>query len=274
LPPYALGGEGVGIVEDCGSGFLAKRLRGRRVAVAGGPPNGVWQEFVVVDARRVFPVPVGLPDEQAATFLVNPISAYAMVRDVLRVPRGSWLIVTAAGSALGKIVVRLGKRYGFRTICVVRSNANTAELEKLGADAVIETNRHDLIAEVARLTGGRGVESALDCVGGQVAGTVLRCLGLDGRLLLYGTMSDSPIEVPPRDLMMPLAGIEGFYLGNWLAQQSPLKMLGVLREVKRLTADGVFHTDVSETYPLDQVQLAVAASMKPGRTGKVMLRIG
>jgi NADPH:quinone reductase len=126
---------------------------------------------------------------------------------------------------------------------------------------------------VARLTAGRGVGSALDCVGGKVAGDVVRCLGLNGRLVLYGTMADSPLELPVRDLMMPLARVEGFYLGNWIAQQSPLKMLGVLRAVKGLTREGVFRTDVSETYPLDQAAIAVAASLKTGRTGKVMLRI-
>jgi NADPH:quinone reductase-like Zn-dependent oxidoreductase len=73
--------------------------------------------------------------------------------------------------------------------------------------------------------------------------------------------------------MMPLAQVSGFYLGNWMAQQSPLRLLGLLRAVKRLTAAGVFQADVSEVYPLEQVSAAVAASLKPGRTGKVMLRI-
>ena len=274
VPPYTLGGEGVGVVDKCGTGFLARRLQGKRVVVGGGPPNGVWQEFAVVDARRAVPVPTQVPDEQAAMYLGNPISAFAMVREVLKVPRGGWLLVTAAGSALGKSVVRLGKRHGFRTICVVRSSSNSDELVKLGAEAVIETDRHDLVAEVARVTGGRGVESAIDCVGGKVAGEVVRCLGLNGRLLLYGTMSDSAIDLPPRDLMMPLARVEGFYLLNWTSQQSPLRMLRVLRAVKRLAAEGVFHTDVSEVYPLDQVREAVAASMKSSRTGKILLKIG
>jgi len=274
VPPYTLGGEGVGVVDKCGTGFLARRLQGKRVVVGGGPPNGVWQEFAVVDARRAVPVPTQVPDEQAAMYLGNPISAFAMVREVLKVPRGGWLLVTAAGSALGKSVVRLGKRDGFRTICVVRSSSNSDELVKLGAEAVIETDRHDLVAEVARVTGGRGVESAIDCVGGKVAGEVVRCLGLNGRLLLYGTMSDSAIDLPPRDLMMPLARVEGFYLFNWTSQQSPLRMLRVLRAVKRLAAEGVFHTDVSEVYPLDQVREAVAASMKSSRTGKILLKIG
>jgi NADPH:quinone reductase-like Zn-dependent oxidoreductase len=84
----------------------------------------------------------------------------------------------------------------------------------------------------------------------------------------------TPIEFPARDLMMPLAQVSGFYLGNWMAQQSPIKLLGLLRAVRRLTAEGVFQADVSETYPLEQVSTAVATSLKPGRTGKVMLRIG
>lgn len=274
VPPYALGREGVGIVESCGAGFLARRLLGRRVAVAGGPPNGTWQEYTVVDARRAVAVPDSITDEQAATFLANPVSACAMVREVLRVRRGAWLLLTAAGSALGKSVVRLGRRDGFHTICVVRSDANSAELRALGADAVVETNRQDLVSEVARITDGRGVGYALDCVGGELAADVVRCLGLNGRLVLYGTLVDGPMQVAVRDLMMPMAQLSGFYLGNWLAQQSPLKVLGLLRTVKILTLEGVFQTQVTASYPLDEVVQAVNAATTPGRTGKVMLKIG
>ena len=273
-PPYALGGEGVGVVDACGGGFLAARLRGCRVAVASGPPNGTWQEYTVVDAKRAVALPERVPDEQAAMFFVNPITAYVMIREVLAVPRGAWVLVTAAGSALGKSVVRMGKRDGFRTICVVRSSANTAELTALGADSVIETQRHDLVAEVARVTGGRGVGHALDCVGGELTGEVLRCLGLDGRLVIYGTLADSPLSIPGRDLMMPVAHVSGFLLPNWMALQSPLKLLGVLRAVKRLTVEGVFHTEIGATFALEQAAQAVTAALEPGRTGKVMLRIG
>ena len=273
VPPYALGGEGVGIVDGCGAGFLARRLRGKRVAVAGGPPQGTWQEYVVVDARRAVVLPATVPDEQAAMFFVNPITAYVLVHEVLRVKRGGWVLITAAGSALGTSVVRMGRRDGFRTICVVRTSANTAELRTLGADAVIETATQDLIGEVARITDGHGVRYALDCVGGELAGQVVCCLGLGGHLVLYGTLSDAPLQVPVRDLMMPVARIEGFLLPNWMAQQSLLKLLGVLSAVKKLTVAGVFHTEVTERYPLEQAAAAVKAAVRPGRTGKVMLQI-
>ena len=142
----------------------------------------------------------------------------------------------------------MGRRDGFRTICVVRSNASAASLAALGADAVIETDHQDLVAEVARVTDGRGVGYALDCVGGELTGDVVRCLGLDGRLVIYGTLADSPLQIPGRDLMMPVAHVSGFLLPNWMALQSPLKLLGVLRAVKRLTIEGVFHTEVTDTF--------------------------
>jgi NADPH:quinone reductase-like Zn-dependent oxidoreductase len=273
MPPYALGGEGLGIVDACGSGWLARRLKGRRVAVAGGPPNGTWQECVVVDARRAVALPDSITDEQGAMFFVNPITAQVLVHEVLRVRRGEWVLVTAAGSALGKSIVRMGRRAGFRTLCVVRGETSASELRTLGADAVVATSSQDLVAEVVRLTAGKGVEHALDCVGGELAGQVVRCLGPGGQLVLYGTLADAPIALPSRDLMMPMTRVSGFLLPTWLAQQPPLKLLGVLGAVKRGMAAGVFHADVSETYPLEQVAAAVAASLRPGRTGKVMLRI-
>jgi len=258
-PPFALGGEGMGIVDATGSGLLARRLRGKRVAVASGPPNGAWQEYTVVDARRAVALPVDISDEQGSMFFVNPVTAYVLTREVLCVPRGAWLLLTAAGSALGKSIVRMAKLHGVKTLCVVRSGENSDELRSLGADAVVETNHQDLIAEVFRLTNGKGVSYALDCVGGELSSLVVRCLGLDGKLVLYGTLADEPIQIPIRDLMMPVANISGFLLPNWMLQQSPLKLLSVLKQVKKLMIKCVFDTQVAQRFPLDRVADAVAA---------------
>lgn len=273
VPPYSLGGEGVGLVEACGSGFLAKRLLGKRVAIAGGPPSGCWQEYCIADAKKAVVMPADIPDQQAAMFFVNPLTAYVLIHKVLRVQKGQWVLLSAAGSALGKSVVRMAQREGFKTICVVRSASNSAELRALGADAVIETEQQDLLAEVFRITGGQGVRHALDCIGGTLAGDMLQCLGLDGQLVVYGTLSGTPMQIPGRDLMMPVARISGFLLTNWLAQQSPLTLLSILRTVKKLTQQGLFHTEVSEVFPLDQVVDAVVAATRSGRTGKVLLKM-
>lgn len=274
VPPYTLGGEGVGVVDACGSGLLARRLLGKRVAIASGPPVGCWQEYSLAEAKKAVVMPDAISDQQAAMFFVNPLAAYVMIREVLRVRAGEWVAITAAGSALGKSVVRMGRLYGFRTLCVVRSDSNSAELRALGADAVIETERQDLLAEVYRITAGQGVQHALDCVGGNLASELLQCLSLTGHLVVYGTLSGKPMQIPGRDLMMPLTRISGFFLSNWLALQSPLKLLGVLRAVKKLTREGIFQAEVTEVFGLEQVVEAVTAAGVSGRTGKVLLRLG
>lgn len=234
------------MVEAAGAGILARRLVGKRVAVAGGPPHGTWQEYTLADAKKCVALPDDINDEQGAMFFVNPITTYVLAREVLKVKPGAWLLITAAGSALGKNMVRLGQHFGFKTLCVVRSAAHTAALKALGAGAVVETDTQDMVGEVHRITGGMGVGYAMDAVGGDTAAQVLRCLGLNGHLVLYGTLANAPMPLVVRDLMMPAARISGFLLSNWLAQQSLLKRMGVIRVVMRLTRAGMFHTEVTD----------------------------
>jgi len=272
--PYALGGEGVGIVDACGSGFLAKRLKGKRVAVPAGPPNGAWQEYTLVEAKKAIAVPNALSDEQAAMFIVNPLSAYIMVKEVLKVRPNGWLLQSAAGSALGKNVIRMSKEFGFKTINIVRNAGHTQALKALGADVVIETDTMDVIAEVARVTGGKGVDYAMDCVGGELSEKMIQCLTLGGHMVAYGTLANAPISLPYRDMMMPVTRLEGFYATNWLAQQPLLKLLLVLRQVSKLSAKGMFETPVEHVFEIDDVNKALKAAAAPGRTGKILLRIG
>src|SRR5436305_1511607 len=154
--PATPGFEGVGVVEAVGGGLLGRLRRlkpGKRVAVLNGT-GGNWQEQVVVPVRQVVPVPADLPDEQVATFFVNPASALVMVRHVLRVPPGAWLLQTAAGSALGRMVIRLGRHYGFRTLNVVRRKEQAEELLRAGGDAAVSTNDESLEERVQAITGG------------------------------------------------------------------------------------------------------------------------
>lgn len=272
-PPYTLGVEGVGVVESAGDGLLAHRLVGKRVAVS-ADGEGTWQEVTVVDAKRALPVPASISDEQAAMLFVNPLTAHVLVHEVLRVKRGEHVLVTAAGSALGRMVIRMGKKTGFRTIAVVRSGARKDELRSLGADDVIATDTDDVRARVHAITRGRGVPYALDCVGGELAGDVVRSLTLGGHAVLYGTLSKSPIALSPRDLMMPVARVSGFFLPSYLARVSLLTKLRVLRAVVSGIESGLLASELGPVLPLDRYEEALSLAASPGRTGKVLFRIG
>ena len=174
-PPYSLGVEGVGVVEESGGGFLGKRLVGKRVAVVSGPPNGTWQEQTLIDARRAFPVPRSLSDAEACSFFVNPLTALVLVRHVLQVPSGAVLLQTAAGSALSQMVRNLAREDGFRVIDVVRSRAGADRLKQGNSKYVVALEDEDLLEAVHRIAPG-GVDYVLDCVGGATGSNVLRTL--------------------------------------------------------------------------------------------------
>jgi NADPH:quinone reductase-like Zn-dependent oxidoreductase len=271
--PATPGYEGIGIVEAAGPGLYGKLLVGKRAAFLNGD-NGNWQEQTLVNARQVVPLSSAVPLEQGAMFFVNPTTAYAMTREVLRVPPGAWLVQTAAGSSLGRMVIRLGKRFGFRTLCIVRRKEQAEELRSLGADATIAADVQDLSVELQRITGGEGIRYAVDCVGGKTASALVENLGPGGRLLLYGTLSGEPITFGSRSLMTPGASIEGFWLARWMPSLSLLRRISIVRTVGSLIKEGVLLSEVGRSYSLDQISDAVVEAERVAKGGKVLLRIG
>ena len=269
-PPYALGVEGVGTVEESGGGFLGRRLVAKRVAVASGPPNGTWQEQTLIDARRAFPVPRSLSDAQACSFFVNPLTALVLVRHVLQVPRGSVLLQTAAGSALSQMVRNLARADGFRVSDIVRSRAGAERLKQGNSTHVVALEDENLLEAVHRIAPA-GVDYVLDCVGGPTGSEVLRVLTPGGRMVCYGTLSREPITLPPRDIMMPMTSVEGFYLSAYLAKRTLLQRLGLVRNTAKLIESGVLGTPVERTYRLDELQAALEHARRPGRAGKILL---
>ena len=276
--PCTPGYEGVGIVEASGGGLLGKLLVGKRVALLNGI-NGNWQERTTVLAKQAVPLPSSLPNEQGATFFVNPTTAFAMTRRVLNVPAGDWLLQTAAASELGKMVIRLGLRFGFQTLNVVRRTEQRAALLAVGAKDVIvfdptQQPLEVLRNEVHRLTGGRGVRFAIDSVGGATGSAVVKCLAPSGRLLVYGTLSPEPLSFSPRDLMTPGASVEGFWLARWMPRLSLFAKIKLIRTVSALIQNGTLSSSIGDVFSMDRVADAARAAESSGRTGKVLLRIG
>src|SRR5215471_11205144 len=269
--PATPGVEGVGVVE-AGCGLLGRLRIGRRVAVL-NETGGNWQEKVVVPALRVVPISRHVPDDQAATFFVNPSTAFILTRLVLKVPPGSWLLQTAAGSALGRMVIRLGRHFGFRTINVVRRREQAEELLQAGGDAAIATESESIEDRVQALTSGEGVPFALDAVGGTTGSAVAQSLARGGRLLVYGTLAEEPLSLPSRMLFLGVKRIEGFWLSEWARRQRVWTMIQLFRQIHRLMAKGVLSTDIGPVFPLDEIKAAVREASTPGRNGKVLLKM-
>ncbi|MDX1966593.1 MAG: zinc-dependent alcohol dehydrogenase family protein [Planctomycetaceae bacterium] len=276
--PSVPGYEGVGIVDAARAGLFGNYLMGKRVAVLKSV-TGNWQGFAIASAKSVIPLPQSLTNGQAAMFFVNPATAVILTRKLLAVPRNAWLLQSAAASSVGKMVIRLGRRYGFKTMNLVRSSERTAELQALGADVVIpfdpaRDSTESLMSAVLKHTGSEGVRYAIDPVGGATASAMAGCLGKDGRLIVYGTLSSEPLNFSSRVLMTSGSRVEGFWLTHYMGKQGLLAKLGLIRELSTGIQSGMLTADVAATFPLSDVVAAVEAAEQPGRAGKVLLSIG
>jgi NADPH:quinone reductase-like Zn-dependent oxidoreductase len=270
--PATPGFEGVGVVDEAGPGMLGRLVKGKRV-VAINSAGGNWAEYAVIPARQARPVPDDIPDEQAAAYFVNPATVLALVRHILKVRKGEWLLQSAAGSTLGRMMIKLGRHDGFKTLNVVRRREAVAELKGLGGDAVICSEDEPIDEQVRRIVGGEGVKYAIDPVAGDTGTGVFRSLAPEGRLILYGTLSGEPIQIDPRLMISGKRVVEGFWLGYWMRDRSIPAALLLFREIASMIRQGVLSSEIGRVYPLNEIMEAATQADKVGRHGKVLVRL-
>jgi NADPH:quinone reductase-like Zn-dependent oxidoreductase len=268
VPPATPGLEGTGEVAELGEGVTHLRA-GQRVIPLG--VAGTWQEFIVAPAAQLIPVPDRVNDRTAAQFVVNPLTAWIMTVEELDLQPGEWLLQTAAGSTLGRVVLQIAKQHGFKTINVVRRREQAEELKALGADEVICTDEEDIPERVREIAGKEGLHKAIDAVGGETGAAVVRALGRGGVMLVYGLLSGSPMPLDGGRMIFASTTVRGFWLGDWMRSAPPERQQAVTAEMLRSMATQEIVPPVEAAYPLSEILAAVEHSERPGRSGKVLL---
>ncbi len=264
--PSGIGFEGVGIIDALGEGVSMQV--GTRVSFTS---IGTWSEYAIARQPTLIPVPDALPDELAAQLFVNPFTAYALVQES-GVAEGGWLMLTAAGSAFGKLVIQLCQMRGIKTIGTVRSNGLSEELKSLGLTEIINTETDDLAARVKEITGGVGVASVLDAVGGHTAMEAFKCMSRGGTMLIYGLLSLQDPSLNVGLMIFRELTVKGFWLTDWMRRVDNQTRGEVARQVVSLLASGTIQLPVEASYSLDQIAEAVEHANRPGRKGKILIK--
>jgi NADPH:quinone reductase-like Zn-dependent oxidoreductase len=266
--PATPGMEGAGVIEALGEGVKQVQVGQQVVPLVAG---GTWQEYLVVDAASLLPVPADLGEREAAMLLANPTTAWLLLHDVLRVEPGAWVLQNAANSAVGYFVIQLCRHAGYRTINVVRRRDVVDDLRAAGADEVICEADEDVVARVREITGGKGVRYALDAVAGQSGGRLAQSLGPGGTIVVFGAMSGEPLTIDPGALLFRGATVHGWWLTHWFRTASPEQTAELFGKLIPLIADGTLRAPVAAEYDLADIKQAVAAAEGSERKGKVLL---
>lgn len=262
------GFEGCGDVVKAGAG--ADGLLGRRVAFVvtqGG--SGAWAEYALTDAAACIPLRDDISDTDGAAQIVNPLTAVAMVD--IAAKAGDALVISAASSQLGKLMIGLAKDMGLKTIAMVRRSDVMESLIDLGATKVLDVTAPSFATDMATACKTLKPRVFLDAVSDQISESVFTAMPNRARWISYGKLgNDAPRLTQMGQLIFMGKQIEGFWLTNWMRTTAPADQARVVAMVQERFADGRWRTDVSARLKLADVVIGLAEASKL-TDGKVVI---
>jgi len=279
--PAVVGYEVSGTVDQVGSG-VDGLAEGSRVAAL--TRFGGYSDTVVVPANQVIPIGDGLSFEKAAALPVNYLTAWVMLVWLGNVRRGDRVLVHAVAGGVGQAALQICRHFGAEVLGTA-SGGKHERLRQLGVTHPIDYRSQDFEEEVERVTGGRGVDIALDAVGGESFKKSYRCLAPLGRLFVFGASSmvsgtkrnlwtafRQMMRMPrfkPLAMMSRNRGVLGVNLLHLWQEVGKIRLM--LGEIAALTEEGKLDPVVDESFPFDRAAEAHAYIQARKNFGKVLL---
>lgn len=161
--PLTMGVEAAGTVEKIGANVIGV-TKGERVAYA-VVGSGAHAEYAKVSASRLVKVPEEISFEQAATSMIQGLTAHYLVHTTGRVKPGDKVLIHAISGGTGSLVCQVAKNRGAFVIGTTSTEAKAAKAREAGADEVILYSQKDFAEEVNRITDGKGVNVIYDGIG-------------------------------------------------------------------------------------------------------------
>ena len=209
-----------------------------QVLMLGHYTSGGYAEYIAVPARNAIALPDEIPFEQGATLMCASATAFHALRKS-RLKAGETAAIIGVGG-LGMSAIQLARAFGALDVFAVDINAEKLQLAAHYGAIPVNARQVDPVAEIRRLTNGRGVDVAIELIGlPQTMQQTVRCLGVMGRAVIAG-IGDRPLEI---DTYRELLGNEAEIIGSndHLLQELPLlvemarrKVLDTSRVVTRM----------------------------------------
>ncbi|TMA74729.1 MAG: zinc-binding dehydrogenase [Deltaproteobacteria bacterium] len=243
---------------------------------------GGQSEMVCVPAGAVIPMPSGLSFAEAASIPVVWLTAWHMLVELGNLRRGHVVLIHAAAGGVGTAAVQICRKFGATSIGTASSGKHE-RLRELGLSHAIDYRKLDFEPEVKRITGGRGVDIALDPVG--TFRKSFRCLAPVGRLMMYGASATVSGErrnlfaalgtvlkmrwFHPLQLLPDNKGIFGVNMGQLWGETELLAR--EMREVLKGFSAGEFKAIVDQEVPFAEARRAHERLQARKNFGKVVL---
>ncbi|MEO1046306.1 MAG: NAD(P)H-quinone oxidoreductase [Pseudomonadota bacterium] len=269
--PSTPGLEVAGEIVALGDG-VDPVMRGQKVcALVGG---GGYAEYCLARHDHCLPIPAELSIEEAAALPETLFTVWHNVFERAYAREGETLLVHGGTSGIGTMAIMLGKAFGLTVYVTCGSDEKCRKAEELGADAAVNYKASDFVAEVARLTGGAGVDIVLDMVAGDYVPRNMACLADDGRHVTIAVQGGLTAEIPMIDIMRKRLTLTGSTLRPRPDSFKALLADEIAHNAMPLVASRKVVPIIDSTFPLKDAAAAQAHMESGQHFGKIVLLTG
>ena len=265
-----IGLEVAGRIVACGDGVQGWRVGD---AVCALTPGGGYAEYCTTPAGFCLPIPRGLTEIEAASLPETFFTVWNNLVDRGRLGRGETVLIHGGTSGIGLTAIQIARHFGATVIVTAGSADKTKFCLDMGATHAIDYRTQDFVAEVARITGKRGVDIVLDMVGGDYIEKNLKCLALEGRLVIIAFMRGSRVELDWRHIMIKRLTVTGSTLRASPVERKVAIAEALRREVWPLIERGEVKTVVHRVFSLAEAAAAHALMESNAHIGKIVLTV-
>ncbi len=233
--------------------------------------GGGYAELCVAPIGQCLPSPAKLSDVEAASLPETFFTVWSNVFDRVRLQPGETLLVHGGSSGIGVTAIQMAKAWGATVLTTVGSAEKAAACRALGADHAIDYKNQDFVAEVLRLTDGKGTDVVLDMVAGEYIGRDVKCLAEDGRIVIIAVQGGSQSTVDASLVLRRRLVITGSTL-----RPRPVAFKAKIAEALRKTAwpwleSGVVKPVIHQVFPAAEAAKAHALMETNQHIGKLVL---
>ena len=267
--PYIPGAEASGTVVEAGREIESIKA-GDRVAYGISNGYGSYAELYAVPSWHLFKLPGSVDFQTAAAVRLQGMTAHYLTHSTYALREHNTALIHAAAGGTGLLLVQIAKLLGARVIGTASTEEKAQLARSVGADETINYTRQDFVAEVRKLTDGRGVDVVYDSVGKETYEKSLDCLAPLGMLVIFGQASG---PVPPFDTAVlnakgSLSLARPSLTHNVASHSDVVRRAGELFnwiEAKKLDVR------IGRTFPLADAASAHSALESRRSTGKILL---
>jgi len=270
--PTRIGYEAYGVIEEVGPdsngwkpGDTACVMPNFRLGT-----YGVWGEQAIVPATSLVAPPPGLSPAECASIWMQYFTALAIIEGA-QATIDDYVVIRAASSSVGLAAIQLANWAGAVSIAATRTSAKREALLKLGAQHVVATDEVDYVAEIQRLTRGKGARIVFDPVGGPFVEKLAESMSQRGILFIYGGLSEQATPYPHWQ-----SAFKGLSIRGWVASEiwgHPQRFERHKAVILDGLARGKLKPVIARTFPLAQIAEANRYLESNQQVGKVVITV-